>query len=184
MPTLAQFAVLLTLALPGLAMAAGGGGSNPPKPTETSTKCKATEVWDTKTQKCIDAQQGALDGRFDNDKLFEAARELAYAGRPDDALVVLSAMTEGDSDRVLTYKGFAHRKAGRIAEGMNYYQAALTRNPDNILARSYMGQGLVQQGEFKLAEAQLDEIVARGGKGTWAEASLRQALATGQTFSY
>lgn len=180
MSYLAQIAVMFSLALPGIAFAAGADDSTPPAPTETTTKCKKAEVWDEKTKKCVDAQSGALD----NDTLYQAAREIAYADRPDDALVVLSAMTEGDTDRVLTYKGFANRKAGRIEAGMALYQAALAKNPDNILARSYMGQGLVQQGKFQLAALQLEEIAARGGTGTWAEQSLRQALATGQTFSY
>lgn len=175
-----QFALMVGLALPGVALAAGGGSSSPPQPTETTTKCKKAEVWDQKTKKCVAAQSGQLD----NDTLYAAARELAYAGRPDDALVVLQAMTEGQTDRVLTYMGFANRKAGRMDEGMKYYRAALAKNPDNILARSYMGQAYVQMGEMKLADAQLDEIVARGGAGTWAEQSLRQAMQTGALFSY
>jgi tetratricopeptide (TPR) repeat protein len=180
MSYLAPVALIIGLALPGIAVAAGSGSSSPPSTTETTTKCKKTEVWDKKTKKCVPAQSGALD----NDTLYDAAREIAYAGRPDDALVVLSAMTEGNTDRVLTYKGFANRKAGRVKEGMYYYQAALAKNPDNLLARSYMGQGLVQQGQFELAALQLEEIVARGGSGTWPEQSLREALKTGQTFSY
>lgn len=180
MSYITQIALMIGLAMPSFALAAGTGSSTPPAPTETTTKCKKTEVWDPKTKKCVNAQSGSLD----NDTLFQAAREIAYAGRPDDALVVLSAMTEGDTDRVLTYKGFANRKAGRIDEGMAYYQAALTKNPDNILARSYMGQGLVQQGKFELAALQLKEIVARGGDGTWAAESLEQALSNGKTFSY
>lgn len=180
MSYLAPLTLALTMAFPGLALAAGSGSDSAPEPTQTTTECKKTEVWDEKTKKCVDAQSGQLD----NDTLYQAARELAYAGRPDDALVVLGAMTEGETDRVLTYMGFANRKAGNIEEGMRYYQAALTQNPDNILARSYMGQGLVEMGEFDLAEAQLDEIVARGGAGTWAETSLRNALKTGITYTY
>jgi len=168
------------VALPGAALAAGSSTNSPPKPTETTTKCKKGEIWDDKTKKCVAPQSGALD----NDQRFAAVRELAYAGRPDDALVVLQAMTEGQTDRVLTYMGFANRKAGRMDEGMKYYRAALAKNPDNILARSYMGQAYVQMGEMKLADAQLDEIVARGGAGTWAEQSLRQAMQTGALFSY
>ena len=80
--------------------------------------------------------------------------------------------------------GSANRKAGRMDEGMKYYQTALAQNPDNILARSYMGQAYVQMGNKQLASAQLDEIVARGGQGTWAEQSLRQAIQTGALFSY
>ena len=184
MSYLTQIALMASLMLPTVALGAGSGSDSPPPATQTTTKCKKTEVWDEKTKKCVDAQTGAETGQLDNDTLYQAARELAYAGRPDDALVVLSVMSEGQTDRVLTYMGFANRKAGRIEEGMNYYLAALEKNPDNILARSYMGQGLVEQGKIELAKAQLDEIIARGGKGTWPEKSLRQAIESGETYSY
>lgn len=180
MSYLTQFALLLGLAMPGFAFAAGSEGDTAPAPTQTTTQCKNTEVWDEKTQKCIDAQSGQLD----NDTLYQAARELAYAGRPDDALVVLAAMTEGETDRVLTYMGFANRKAGNVELGLQYYQAALTQNPDNLLTRSYLGQAYVEMNELELASAQLDQIIRRGGAGGWPERSLRQAIESGVTYSY
>ena len=61
---------------------------------------------------------------------------------------------------------------------------AIAKNPDNLLARSYMGQGLVAAGKTELAIGQWKEIVARGGAGGWPEESLRTALETGLTFSY
>ncbi|MFT7595246.1 MAG: cytochrome c-type biogenesis protein CcmH/NrfG, partial [Paracoccaceae bacterium] len=64
------------------------------------------------------------------------------------------------------------------------YTRAITQNPDNILARSYMGQGFVEQGLVDQAIAQWREIKARGGEGSWAEASLREAIRTGLTYSY
>jgi Tfp pilus assembly protein PilF len=93
-------------------------------------------------------------------------------------------MTEGETDRVLTYMGFAHRKAGRADLGMEHYAHALDVNPDNILARSYLGQMLVEMGEIAAARRQLDEIRTRGGAGTWAEASLARAVGTGETLNY
>lgn len=180
MSYMTQFALIVSLALPGLAFAAGGGSDTPPEPTETTTKCKTSEVWDEKTQTCVDAQSGQLD----NDTLFQAARELAYAGRPDDALVVLSAMTEGETDRVLTYMGFASRKAGNVEQGLAYYHAALAQNPDNLLTRSYLGQAYVEMNELELASAELDQITRRGGAGGWPETALRNAIATGTTYNY
>jgi tetratricopeptide (TPR) repeat protein len=180
MTHLTAFAALVSLMLPGIAVAAGSNDSSAPTPTETTTKCEKSQVWDEETQKCVDAQSG----RLDNDILFDAARELAYAGRADDALVVLAAMTEGETDRVLTYMGFASRKAGDVEAGLDYYDRALGQNPDNLLARSYLGQAYVEMNEIELASLQLDEIVARGGAGSWAEISLRKAIETGTTFSY
>lgn len=167
-------------ALPFAALAAGSDDTEPPKPTETTTKCTDAMVWDADKKACVAPDDAALN----NDERFRAVRELAYADRPEEALIVLATMTEGESDRVLTYLGFANRKAGRLEEGMGHYAHALDVNPDNILARSYLGQMLVQMGEGAAARRQLDEIRVRGGAGTWAEASLAQAVGTGQTLSY
>ncbi len=166
--------------LPFAVHAAGSEDPTPPATTQTTTTCEAGTIWDEKTQACVKSESLLLD----NDTRYKAARELAYAGRPDQALAVLATMTEGDSDRVLTYKGFANRKAGRVDLGMEYYAQALEQNPDNLLARSYMGQGFVQMGEIAEAARQLDEIRKRGGSGTWAEASLAQAVGTGETVNY
>jgi len=165
---------------PFMTFAAGSDDTNPPTPTGTTTECEEGLVFDEKTKKCTAPVQGSLD----DDTLYQAVRELAHAGKYDAALTVLSAMSDQTDDRVLTYLGFINRKSGNVEVGMDYYDLALTLNPDNILARSYMGQGLVEQGELELAQIQLDEIVARGGAGTWAEASLRQAIATGVTYTY
>ena len=166
--------------IPLTAFAAGPDDTEPPAPTETTTKCEEAMVWDEKQEKCVKPEDSALN----DDQRFRAVRELAYAGRPEEALIVLATMTEGDTDRVLTYKGFAHRKAGRADLGMEHYAHALDVNPDNILARSYLGQMLVEMGESAAARRQLDEIRARGGAGTWAEASLANAVGTGETLNY
>ena len=167
-------------AIPMSALAVGTDDTTPPEPTETTTKCEEAMVWSEEQQKCVKPEDSALN----NDVRFRAVRELAYAGRPEEALIVLATMTEGDTDRVLTYKGFAHRKAGRLDLGMEHYAHALDVNPNNIQARSYLGQMLVEMGEIAAARRQLDEIRTRGGAGTWAEASLARAVGTGETVNY
>ena len=164
----------LTAAVPTGLLAAGGGDSAPPKP-----KCENGQVYDNKTKKCVAAEQSNLD----IDMLYETVRELAHAGRYLDAQTVLAAMPQ-DDDRTLTYLGFTHRKLGHTDAAMGYYAQALATNPANILARSYMGQGLVEQGKIADALVQLRAIRDHGGQGTWAEASLRTAIATGQTYTY
>ncbi|MFN6977860.1 MAG: tetratricopeptide repeat protein [Gemmobacter sp.] len=166
--------------MPALALAAGGESNTAPSTTNTSTTCAAGKVWDVKTKTCLDVKSEALD----NDTLFDAVRELAYAGRPDSAALALAAMTEGDTDRVMTYRGFLARVTGDMDAAMAFYTAALALNPDNVLARSYMAQGFVALGRMDAAEAELAEIRARGGIGTWAEASLVQAIERGATFRY
>ena len=166
--------------LPLAGLAAGSDDTEPPPTTQTSTECVKGQVWDEATKSCVDAESGLLD----DDTRFRAVRELAWAGRPEDALIVLSAMTEGRTDRVLTYIGFANRKAGRMDDGLAAYDEALALNPDNLLCRSYLGQAYVELGRIDLAQLQLDEIRARGGDGLWAETALESAIRTGETHSY
>lgn len=168
------------ITIPSIAFAAGSQDSSPPKSTKTSTECKAGEIFDAASQTCVDAQSGSL-----NDELrYDAVRELAYAGAYDRALLVLSSMTDQASSPVLTYRGFIARKTGDMDSAMEFYAAALEANADNILARSYMGQAHLTLGDRTGAENQLAEIRMRGGRDTWAEASLKIALQSGKTFSY
>lgn len=159
--------------------AVGGDSFSPPPTTPTSTTCEDGKIWDKDAQACVDARESSLT---DAERL-EAVRELAYADRPEAALQILALLPDTD-DMVLTYKGFAHRKAGDWDAGMAYYTAAIARNPDNVLARSYMGQALAERGEIAAARAQLREIIARGGRETWAAFALRSSLRTGQGLSY
>ena len=172
-------AAALALA-PQLALAVGSDDSEPPKPTATTTECAKGEVWDEKTKACIKAEDQSLN----DDQRYGAVRELAYAGRLDEAMAMLATMTEGDTSRVLTYRGFLLRQTGRVEEGIAAYERAIALDPANILARSYYGQLLVQMDERQLAQAQLDAIRTAGGTGTWAETALARAITTGVTYSY
>lgn len=175
-------ALLLSAAFlaPTLAFAAGGGSATPPTQTNTTKVCQNGMVWDEKTEACVAPQESQLD----DDTLYKAVREFAYVGQYQEALDALDAMAKQQDDRVLTYRGFAHRKQGDWELGMDFYAQALAINPDNLLARSYMGQAFVEDGQIALAQAQLTEIRTRGGRGTWAEFSLRQALESGRGYSY
>ena len=170
-------ALTLALSAPAAGFAAGGDNGTPPKTTKS---CKGTQVWDEKTSKCVNPQESQLD----SDTLYGAVRELAYAGRYVDAQNVLRVMADQNDDRVLTYWGFTHRKLGNSELARSYYERAIADNPDNLLARSYMGQGFIADGNIDGALAQWREIKQRGGEGTWAEASLRTAIGTGKTYNY
>lgn len=173
--------VLLALTLcPTFAFAAGSPDPAPPKPTATTQRCAEGLVFDLATQTCLPPEQSTND---DQSRL-DDVRALAYAGRYADALRVLDTMTDQSDDMVMTYRGFATRKAGDMGGGMAFYAQALAVNPDNLLARSYMGQALAEQGADDLALAQLTEIRMRGGRGTWAETSLASAIATGVTYRH
>lgn len=162
----------------GQAHAAGTDSSEPPQPTETTQKCKDGQIWDKETKACVSAQQGM----FDDDTLFDAARELAYDGQYDNAIALLQLAANPDDPRILNYLGFSNRKAGRMEVGMGYYRQALKRDPDYLLARSYMGQAFLQQNQRNAARDQLLEIEARGGKGTWAHKALVMAMKNASTY--
>lgn len=171
----------LTLALfPMAAFAASDDTFTAPTPSETTTVCENGMVFDLATETCMAPSESSNDDQA----RMNDVRELAYEGYLQAALDVLDTLENPQDTMALTYYGFTHRKAGRADLGMEYYQAALTLDPDNILARSYMGQGFAEAGETELAQAQLSEIRMRGGRGTWAEFSLRQAIQTGQGYSY
>ncbi|UWR06053.1 MULTISPECIES: tetratricopeptide repeat protein [Ruegeria] len=161
------------------AVSAAGGDSSPPKPTNTTKKCLFGRVYDEAAGRCVKPNKT----NFSEEQLYQAVRELAYDGQFENAQNVLRVMDQ-DDDRVLTYWGFTYRKMGEAELAETYYQRAIESNPDNILARSYMGQGYVTEGKTELAIAQWREIKSRGGEGTWAEASLREAIRTGLTYSY
>ncbi|TAG14640.1 MAG: hypothetical protein EAZ40_14135 [Rhodobacterales bacterium] len=168
------------LLAPQWAFAAGSDDTEPPTPTETTVECAKGEVWDEKTKACIKAESSLLD----DDQRFGAVRELAYAGRADEALQILATMTEGETARVLTYQGFLLRQTGRVEDGIAAYERAIAMDRGNILARSYYGQLLVQMDEKEAAQLQLAAIRMVGGGGTWAERSLAEAIATGVTYTY
>jgi tetratricopeptide (TPR) repeat protein len=173
-------ALAALIALAPVCARAVGPEDTPPKPTETTTQCEQGTVWDPDSRSCV-APGSAL---LDDEERYRAARELAHAGRHADTLSVLDAMSDQQDDGVLTYRGFATRKAGDMAAGMAFYRAALAANPDNLMARSYMGQALVEQGDIAAARAQLSQIRQRGGRGTWPEIALRLALDSGRGTSY
>ncbi len=142
----------------------------PPKPSETTTVCEDGQIWDEAAKECV-APEDATD---DQAALYRDARELAWAGRLDDARRVLDVMAV--SDNVLTYRGFVARKSGDWPLAKSFYQEAIDTNPNNILARSYYGQGLAERGDLEGAQAQLTEIRTRGGRVSWPELALRLAI--------
>lgn len=169
----------LTIALSFAAHAAGGDDDTPPKPTRTTTECSDGQIYDEDVKACVDADQQSLN----DDDRYDAVRELAYAGAYEHAEAVMAAADQPDDPRFLNYRGFIARKRGDLAEAMEFYTAALAVDPDYLLARSYMGQGLAASGDAQGAREQLTEIARRGGRETWAYVALKLAL-SGKPTSY
>lgn len=167
---IAAAAALALLATPSLAV--DSYEDTPPKQTQTSSECSNAQIWDEKTQTCVDARESHLD----DDIRYDAARELAYAGQYANALKVLAAADNPQDPRILNYKGFATRKSGDLDKAIAYYRAALSIAPDYTLARSYMGQALIEKGDIDAAKAELVRIRSIAGRETWAYVALKQAL--------
>lgn len=170
--TTTAFIALTAMTFTSNALAAGSDSTQPPVKTQTTKVCKKGQVWDKRRKKCLRLRSGMLS----DNEVYAAARELAYDGQYDNALKVLAVADNPNDPRILNYKGFANRKAGRVAEGMAYYLAALEIDPDYVLVRSYMGQAFISSGDIKGAKAQLAEIKKRGGSDTWAYSSLSKAI--------
>jgi Flp pilus assembly protein TadD len=145
---------------------------------KTMTKCKHGMVFSSNKKKCVKANKSSMN----DTQLFEIARAMAYAGQYENALIVLDAAKNQNDPRILNYKGYANRKAGRVDLAMTYYRKAIAIDGNYLLARSYMGQGLIVQGKVEEARAQLIEIRDRGGKDTYAYHALYDALKRNLTY--
>lgn len=171
-------ATLLLAALPAGALAAGGSPT-PPAPTQTTTECPEGTVWDAERAACVRVESNALTDA----QRHEAARELAHHGRPGDALALMATVAAPDADMLATM-GFATRQVGDWEGATALYAAALEIAPGHWQTLSYWGQGHVERGEIEAAREKLSTIRATGGRGTWAEWSLADALRTGRGYAY
>lgn len=169
-------------ALPAAPALAVGPLDEPPEPTETTTRCAEGTVWDADRAQCVAIEQGSLAD--DPARLIAAVRELAYAGRHRDALALLARAPDPDDSMVQTYLGYSTRSLGDMEAGLAHYRRALETDPDNLLARAYMGMAHLLRGAPEAAAAQLAEIRARGGDGGWPERALAAAIAQGSPRGY
>ena len=167
------YAAALTLA-PLSAFAAGSETSTP----EPKVTCEDGQVWNEETETCEDPSESSQTDSF----LLDSAQRYAYAGHYEDAQIVLSAVKDQTDSRTLTLWGFTHRKMGNVDLGLAFYDQALTKDPNNILARSYLGEAHVNLGDYDAALTQLAEIRARGGAGSRAETLLIKAMQGGTLY--
>ncbi len=147
---------------------AAGGESTTVTPT-----CKKGKIWDKKKKKCITAKKSS---GLSDDNLFEAARDLAYHQRYDEAINVLKLAENQNDPRILNYLGYSNRKLGRVEAGLAYYRTALKADPDYTLVREYMGEAFLQLGQVDKAEEQLAEIERRCGTDCREYAMLKERI--------
>jgi protein-disulfide isomerase len=200
---LLSFCAAVSLTALSAARAADSDTTTPPVATETTTTCTDGKIWNEEKKECVapedlkptetkTEEEKPADGapaedkakeeeqkkteRQIDDKLYAAAREFAYAGQHENALRALRAAYDQEDPRILNYMGYNTRKLGNMQLGMTYYKRALQKDENYILARSYMGQALIEQGDVEGARVQLVEIRDRGGENTWAYRALLQSL--------
>lgn len=172
--TFATFMLTGTL-LSAPAFAAGGGEETP--------VCKAGMVYDKAKSKCVKAEEQSLN----DDALLNNATALAYAERYNEAITVIGMMKEANTAPALNMLAYSTRNLGDLEGGLALYRAALAIDPDYTLARSYMGQALLQSGNRRAAMIELDEIERRSGTDNrpyqlLAKALLSKSLQTTVTY--
>ena len=145
--------ILLVLFFFGLSSVAHSAGGVTTEPVIGS--CQDGKVWDTKKKACVVLER---ESQLDDDNLYMVARDLVHQERYEEALTTLSFAKNSDDPRILNYLGFATRKLGRPEESLIYYEAALSVDPDYVLAREYMGEAFLQLGRIDDAREQLSEI--------------------------
>jgi tetratricopeptide (TPR) repeat protein len=148
----------------------GGGGGDDRLSTPS---CGKGEVWDSRSQRCVKAENGVLP-----DKEFaENAIVLAKAGRYQEALAVLDLLQDPNTAVALNYRGFATRKLGRLEEGIGYYLKSVALDPNYAQVREYLGEAYVQKGDMARAKAQLQKIETICGTGCEEYTDLAEAIA-------
>lgn len=141
------------------AMPVSAAGSDSGTATTVPT-CKKGKIWDKKKKRCLKIKKSSS---LDDDNLFQAARDLAYNHRYEEAIEVLQLAKNQNDPRILNYLGFSTRKLGDVKKGLTYYAAALKVDPNYTLVREYMGEAFLQLGQVDKAREQLAEIKSRCG---------------------
>jgi tetratricopeptide (TPR) repeat protein len=120
---------------------------------------KSSQAW----MDCAERAPAAAGPDVADAEHFYAGYWLAKNGRYEEALKHLRE-TRVRNARILTYIGFATRKLGRLDEAMEYYAEALRKDPENVIARSYLGEAYLAQDDLAAALSQLRRIEKACGR--------------------
>jgi len=133
-----------------LALAASGGGNGGSGASTPS--CPRGEVYNGHTGRCSKSTSS-----LDDKDLYRQGRDLALAGRYQDALTALDDVKKPDS-MTLTMIGYATRKLGDYDRGLAYYAKALALDPNNVNTHEYLGEAYAERGKLDLAKAELVKV--------------------------
>ena len=147
----AAMALVIGVAMASPALAASGGGSS--SSGGTTPTCKKGTVYSSAQHKCVQSS-----GSLDDKQLYTQGRDLALAGRYEEALSNLEAISNKNDSMVLTMIGYATRKSGHYDQGLAYYAQALALNPDNVNTHEYLGEAYFEKGKKDLALVELAKI--------------------------
>ena len=148
----ATFGVFLAVAGPAVADGGGGGGGG--GGSSAPPTCGKGEVWDSRSQRCVKAENGVLPDQ----ELTDYAFALVKSGRYAEALSVLDLLKNPNTPVALNYRGYATRKLGHIDEGIGYYLRSVALDPHYAQVREYLGEAYLIKGDVADAEAQLRAI--------------------------
>jgi len=148
----ATFGFFLAAAAPALADGGGGGGGG--GGSSTPPTCGNGEVWDSRSQKCVKAENGVLPDQ----ELTNYAFALVKSGRYPEAVSVLDLLQNPNTPVALNYRGYATRKLGRIDEGISYYLKSIALDPHYAQVREYLGEAYLVKGDTAGANTQLQAI--------------------------
>ncbi|MEZ5791984.1 MAG: tetratricopeptide repeat protein [Nitratireductor sp.] len=165
-------AVVLGISLAGASLSgaalAAGEASSGTATTTTAMKCKDGQVWDGEAKtllgkgKCVDAAAIKKDDtKKEPEKqgmIYERGKELAKAGKYQQAIAMLELAPDQNDPRVQNYLGYSNRKLGNMDVALAHYHQAVASNPDFSLVREYLGEAYVQLGLLEKAREQLTEI--------------------------
>jgi tetratricopeptide (TPR) repeat protein len=169
------FAAHRALALAGALglclMAVGPALADSDTKNSSDTTCGKGQVWDSKSQKCVKAENGILPDKA----LTDYADALLKAHRYQEALAVLDLLRDPNTAVALNYRGYATRRLGRIDEGIGYYLRSVALDPHYPQVREYLGEAYLVKGDMADAKAQLQAI--KGICGTVCESYEHLAVA-------
>ena len=115
--------------------------------------------------------------------LYEDAEEAIEDGDYPAAIGLLKKVIAEDDDNAdaLNLLGFSNRKLGDFAVAFDYYQRALTIDPDHKGANEYLGELYLQMGNVAAAEGQLETLEALCGSNCDESEALKQSIAAKKT---